>query len=104
MTHKTTIYNDVTIDDIRLAELHNSSSLEEKEIVYRLKQIYTQTNKGIDEIIEKFIENKYDTLNTIKSFYTSKILKRENGLASVNQLRMYQIRKYMDEREKIKNQ
>jgi hypothetical protein len=105
MTHKTIIYNTITIDNDKLTELQTHSGLDENEIVNRLQQIYIQTNAELTDIIDNFVKNEYNTLNTIKSFYTSIIQKTENrahSSKSINQLRMSEIRKYMDERENIK--
>lgn len=101
------IYNDIKINTTQLDELHASSGLEMDDIISRLKSVYTQTSKPLDKIIEHFIDNKYDTLNTIKSFFQSRLVKPTNGAQttdSINQLRMRQIRNYMNEREKLRTQ
>lgn len=106
MTHKTTIYNNIAIDNNVLAELKTMSNLEEDDIVQRLKSIYIQTNKEMSDIIDNFIKHEYNILETIKSFYIPIIQNTETRTKtskSINQLRMREIRKYMDEREKIKS-
>lgn len=100
------IYNDVKISGVQVKELITSSGLAEDEIVRRLRNIYTQTEKPLDNIIERFVENNYDTLDTIKSFYQFRLVNTQNGSqepTSINQLRMRQIRSYMDSREKLRS-
>lgn len=101
------IYNDIKINTVQLDELQTSSGLERDDIIQRLQNVYTQTCKPFDKIIENFIENEYDTLNTIKSFFQSRLVKTTNGTQStnsINQLRMRQIRNYMNERDKLKTE
>lgn len=99
------IYSDIKMNTAQLDELNTSSGLDRDDIIQRLRSVYTQTCKPLNEITEHFIENKYDTLNTIKSFYQSRLVTttdRAHTPNSINQLRMHQIRNYMNEREKLK--
>lgn len=104
----TLIYNDVYISPDVLSELITASSLERCEVIKRLRQIYTQTNKSIEEIIEEFKNHDYNVLKTLKSFYLPQIKEAQKptikSTKSINQQRMTEIRKYMNERETIKTQ
>lgn len=103
-----TILNDVYISNEEVCELHEQSKLNVDELVNRLKQIYMQTSKPIEDIIDKFVENNYNVLETLKSFYTSRLVKPPSEEMqrpkSVNQLRMKEIRAYMGTREKLKQE
>lgn len=96
------IFNDIYLEKQTINDLVNISELSVDEVVQRIRQIYIQTNREIDVIVEQFKENNYNVLETIKSFYSSKIVDTTRKPTSVNQMRMNQIRSYMSEREKIK--
>jgi hypothetical protein len=83
--------------------------LTKDEILERLILVYKQsvdTKKNYKELIECFIINDFNVLNTLKTLYTSKI--NQNSIEthkpkSINQLRMSEIRKYMSQRDKLIN-
>lgn len=102
----TLIYNDVYISSDVLTDLITVSSLEGCEIIKRLRQIYTQSSRPIEEIIVEFEKHDYNVLKTLKSFYLPQIKEAQKPMVksskSINQQRMTEIRKYMNERETIK--
>lgn len=96
------IFDNVTITNEALTNLINTSTLTKDDLVNRIRQVYTQTSKPIDEIINKLQENEYNVLETIKSFFKTIINQPVEKTKSINQFRMKEIRNYMNEREKIR--
>lgn len=99
---KILIFENIYLEKSIVDKLTEESKLEQDEIINRLKQIYVQSSKNMENIVEQFTKNNYDVLKTLKSLYSSKIITSHKEQPSINQLRMQQIRNYMNEREKIK--
>lgn len=98
------------ISSDKLNTLYESTqSIEKNEIMARLASIYNQSvelKKTPEDIIECFVVNNFDVLNTLKSLYINKIDKNNIGVQkhkSINQLRMSEIRKIMSERDKVRD-